>query len=737
MCNPSVIRGVDDDDDEKPGLLCKAQASIAEILCLFAEKYDNILLENKDHPEYVSYYENFVSDAWKLLSGIDSKQKYDRLFFGLVSFLRLVSLGTKRSIFVSKSSDLSVLENIINNIVIPNMTVRESDVETFEDTPRDYVQQDMEGSNASTRRRAVTEFVRDLRCYFEKEVTDICSRAVNTMIGTYSTNPAANWKCKDCVVYLISALAIKNETQASGSTNVNELVPVHDFYLSQVLPELMRDSNPVIKSDCIKFVTIFRNTLGLTQEESSALFSCLVEQIVHKSPVVYTYAANAIDKLLQIKVFDQASGNAVGERFAPILYPVADKLIQLLLKQIFVTVASPDQQNEYLAQALYRTLSVLKERALPLAGDMFTSLKSVLFSVKKNPTNPQFNHFLFECIALLIGTVLDANPASVGKVEEIFLPIFQEILVEDIIDFIPYVSQLLCVIVERVKLTVDSVYLTGFLNGFLQKEQYARGRNIKCVLRFVETCVAYRPSWNDASAQDLLARLFAIAKFLLSFNSTEVQGMDLLRTVVRFVPLDVMREPMLQMMKLVLARISTRNNGRLKAAFAFLYSQYIAVNGVDEAMAIVDKVQQNLSAQVVEFLWLGNCQSLRSVQQKRVCIIALMAALSSQKFPALTAAMVKYAFGLLFNKDPDDGNHESIVISALVTGRALQAAVPRPNEFRPELGPIELCFVQFVHKIMECCPGQLAQVVNAAIAGNEAKFSCWCQQANVPQPYVL
>lgn len=72
-----------------------------------------------------------------------------------------------------------------------------------------------------------------------------------------------SWVAKDTAIYLVTALAVKSTTAASGTTATNELVPIVDFCRAQILPELAQPTskNPILKATCIKFLTTFRQQL--------------------------------------------------------------------------------------------------------------------------------------------------------------------------------------------------------------------------------------------------------------------------------------------------------------------------------------------------------------------------------------------------------------------------------------------------------------------------------------------
>jgi hypothetical protein len=71
----------------------------------------------------------------------------------------------------------------------------------------------------------------------------------------------------------------------------------------------------------------------------------------------------------------------------------------------------------------------------------------VCFNVQvcSNPSQPLFNHYLFETLAALLRTVVTASPSPsvVDQFEALLFPTFQAILQRDIAEFLPYVFQLL------------------------------------------------------------------------------------------------------------------------------------------------------------------------------------------------------------------------------------------------------------------------------------------------------
>lgn len=164
------------------------------------------------------------------------------------------------------------LRQIVEAIVVPNITMREDEEFLFEDNPTEYIQRDMEvrlsvpllwcacdsccpgreplypffpvltspsnanhlqGSDQDTRRRCACDLVRALCQQFDEAVTAICLEYIGNMVQLYQTNPA-NWKSKDAAIALMLAVTVRAESAAKGASMLNERVDVMTFFTTHV-----------------------------------------------------------------------------------------------------------------------------------------------------------------------------------------------------------------------------------------------------------------------------------------------------------------------------------------------------------------------------------------------------------------------------------------------------------------------------------------------------------------------
>ncbi|KAI6702616.1 hypothetical protein NL676_011752 [Syzygium grande] len=192
-----------------------------------------------------------------------------------------------------------VIQQICQSIVIPNVRLREEDEELFEMNYVEFIRRDMEGSDLDTRRRIACELLKGIATYHKAEVTAIVSAQIQNLLTSFAANPAANWKDKDCAIYLVVSLATK---KAGGNAVSTDVVNIESFFMSVIVPELQSQNVnefPMLKAGALKFFTLFRSQIakGITLQ----LFPDLVRFLSSESNVVHSYAASCIEKLLLVK----------------------------------------------------------------------------------------------------------------------------------------------------------------------------------------------------------------------------------------------------------------------------------------------------------------------------------------------------------------------------------------------------------------------------------------------------
>lgn len=402
------------DDESEAGVLEFVKAGIFEVLTLFVQKYSDV---------FEPHVGQFVGNSWNLLTTVGQETKYDILISKALQFLTsTTSMPEHAKIF----EDQGTLSQVIEKVILPNIALRESDEELFEDEPIEFIRRDLEGSDSDTRRRAATDFVRQLATKFEDSVTTVVSQYTDHYLAEYAKDPASNWKSKDTATYLFSAIAAKGAATAShGITTVSKLVDIADFFQKHLAADLVSDGgvNPILKVDAIKYLYLFRSII--TPQQWQEVFPLLVKHLGSDNYVVYTYAAIAVERVL---AFHDSAGQPV---IPPAnITPLAKELLEHLFQLVEKDPSPPKvQENEFLMKCVMRVLIVIKEGVVPLTDSVLEHLIKITRIISANPSNPRFYYYHFESIGAFIRFAAPANPE---KLEQALYAPFAEVLQADV-----------------------------------------------------------------------------------------------------------------------------------------------------------------------------------------------------------------------------------------------------------------------------------------------------------------
>ena len=495
------------------------------------------------------------------------------------------------------------------------MDFRPSDEELFEDNPDEYIRRDIEGSDVDTRRRAACDLVKALSKSFEAQMTEIFGRYVAVMLESYAQNQEANWRSKDAAVYLIIALASKGQTARHGTTQTNQLVDLVDFYRTQIVPELQQpniDRLMVLKADAIKYLMTFRN--HLPREAILMAIKPLVDLLRSPSLVVHSYSANAIDKLLILKGPD---GSAL------IKATDLSGMEQALLVNLFHAMTVPgSEENEYIMKAIMRAFSSLQEAVLPYLGQTLAGLNHKLMLVSRNPSKPHFNHYLFETLSLSVRIGCRADRSAVASFEDGFFPSFQEILLQDVQEFVPYVFQILSLMLELRggQSEVPESYMALFPH-LLVPVLWERPANIQPLVRLLQAFIQIG-SRQVVGSQKLEA-LLGIFQKLVASKTNDHEGFYLLQSMIEYLPKEALTPFLSKLFVLLFQRLSSSKTTKYVKSLLVFFSLFAIRYSTSDLIAVIDAVQPKLFAMVLERLVLLELQRVSGTLERKICAVGL------------------------------------------------------------------------------------------------------------------
>lgn len=710
-------------DDEDAGVLEHLRSQVCENIGMYAQKYDE---------EFAPYMETFVTAVWELLVKTGMQTKYDALVSNALQFLSVVAERTHyRKIFENPE----ILANICEKVVIPNLDFRQSDEELFEDSPEEYIRRDIEGSDIDTRRRAACDLVKTLSQNFEAKIFGIFGQYLEILLSKYKENPAANWRAKDTAIYLVTSFASRGGTQKHGITNVSELVPLPQFCAQQIMPELERpniNELPVLKSAALKFIMVFRSLLG--QQTLLAALPHLIRHLPAESVVVHSYAACSLERVFTMR--DPANALLIGPQH---LAPLANDL----LSGLFATLALPGStENEYVMKAIMRSFSSLQEHTMPFMGVALPRLTEILTMVAKNPSRPHFNHYLFETLSLAIKIVCKTEAAAVSSFEEVLFPVFQGILQQDILEFMPYVFQMLSLLLEirEGSGAIPEPYWALF-PCLLAPPLWDRSGNVTPLIRLL--CAFIKQGAVQIIAMEKLNAILGIFQKMLASKANDHEGFYLLQNLLAYYPHNDLQASMRQVFGLLFQRLSLSKTTKYVKGIIVFFCYYTSKLGAPALVELIDQIQANMFGMVVERVFIPDMAKVSNELERKIVAVgiskilcecpAMLSPPYNQNWSRLLQALVE-----LFELPPDKSVLEGDNFVEPDDSAGYQAAFsqlsyaqPKIQDFLAEVSDGRKFLADSLAKLSQSRPGEVPQLVSAIGDHHKQALQKYCDQYGV------
>mmetsp|Transcript_16833 Transcript_16833/g.23828 ORF Transcript_16833/g.23828 Transcript_16833/m.23828 type:complete len:877 (-) Transcript_16833:150-2780(-) len=579
-----------DDDDDEPGLVEKLQAAIVDNIYLYADK---------DEESFIPFLSNFMTLVWNLLLRVSSSPKYDILATKCIKFLSLlVGKQMHKSLF----EDINTLKQIISKIVIPNLMMRDGDEERFEDDPQEFIMSDMEGNDTESRRKCSQDLLRAMCRQFEAETTAICSEHITSMLVEYSSAPSEKYPAKDVAIHLVLGISIRAESTARGVSAINDKYNVMEFFTSHILSEL-QDSDPsnrpILKACALKFVTTFRNQF--TKENITALMPLMISHLSSPYVVVHTYAAAGIEKFLTCKD-DSKRFKFVGTDIKPFLEPLFTGLFNIVGNNSL-------NENEYVMKCIMRSLNTGKDDIVEVVQIVLEKLTAALFVVAKNPRNPQYNHYMFESIAVLVKAVCSVHPEHTSAFEELLFPPFQTVLQMDVSEFTPYVFQILAQLLEyRPQESGLGDSFSMLFPPLLTPALWELKGNIPALTRLLQAYLRKGPFEIISMGQFL--GLLGVFQKLAASRVNEVNAFELLGSILHYVPYENLQSHMKSIFQILLMRLQQGKSPRYVRLVTGFFAQYVGKYGSQNFFDLLDSIQSGgLPLMILSSVWIPRLES--------------------------------------------------------------------------------------------------------------------------------
>lgn len=627
--NTSLVGDADDDDDVD--VLIKTKTAIIELISLYTTRYAE---------EFDSMIQNFITSVWQLINTYVTKQpKFDLLAVKALAFLTSITKVAKYKSFFDNEE---AVKEIIEKIILPNIAFRDVDEETFEDEPISFVRSDLEGSDFDSRRKSSTDFLREL-----KEVnTELLTNTVMKYVNQFLSH--SDWRNRDIAIYLFTSLAAKGSVTNIGVTSTNMLVDVVQFFTDNIATYLVQDASPILKADAIKYIMTFRNQL--TKEQLLTTIPLLIDHLKNLNVVVYTFAAITLDKLFSMTSFANSKHSPIFDKhdIQPYINDLLNNLFVLILKN-----QAPEKlsENEFLMKTAMRVLTTAEDKVEEnFRITIIEQLLNILSVIAKNPSNPRFTHYTFECLGLLIkfGTGKDQSGKEGGNVSNyinLIMPSLLQILSQDVQEFVPYTFQILAFMLENLPKSspLPELY-SSLVKPLMSPMVWDYRGNIPGVTRLLIAIMSHDPAPFGTTPEELTPLLGVFQKLIAS-RTNDVYGFDLLQAILLSIPLTLVSNYLNQIGVLLLTRLKTsRTEKFIKKFVVFLLSlcciplneQLAAKTGghinTEFVVSFIESVQQGVFQQIFNSFVLPTTEGYANLQDKKIAALGLSQVILSPSF---------------------------------------------------------------------------------------------------------
>ncbi|CUG91043.1 cellular apoptosis susceptibility-domain protein, putative [Bodo saltans] len=582
--------------------LIALKSSVLSNVTLFVQRFDE---------EFDKYARTILQVIWEIVaSSTYADEDYDDM---VISGLEVLSAACRGSTRVMLGED-SRLRILCDQTVLPNLSLSESDVEAFDDSASDFIEKDVEGSDLHTRRRAACELIRALLSSFPEKAGQLFMSEVSILLQRYQTG---DWKAMDTAIYLVTALALEGgaaNSQRGAKQTLNANVPFDSFLQSTILPEFASavtgHSHPIIKADTIRFIATFRNHIDA--QYFPGILQHLQQWLSSKHEVLYSYSVHCLERLLTVQELSGALRIS-----AQMFEPVAG----VLLSGICGRLAADKIPNPYAMRCLMRIVKGLPGPSKPFVGDIIMCLNGVLGEAAKNPSNPVFNHCLFEVISSCIAVA----PEAAQHIESALWECFVFILSNDVVEFTPYVLQVMAQLLDtRPAGPLPDIY-RGMAAPLVAPTMYEHKGTIPAVVRMLNSMIKHDPAFLHE--QQLTEKILGVFRTLVQLKQHDHEGLSILTTIILHYPKEIVEQYLPTIYSLLFQRLSTSKTPKFIRILIIFFSILVIVYGAETVVSRVNAIQQGLFWMLLTKVWLVDMQKVVGVLERKVCVVALAALL--------------------------------------------------------------------------------------------------------------
>ena len=408
------------------------------VLKLKAKTLKNINLYYSNYYEDVEQYvQLFCSSVWTVMCQCKTNDNFSKLMKELLDFFKY-GFQMRRM----NNLNMEQLNQIIENIILPNMIMSDKESEEFLDNPIEFLKIEFEEYDMSSNKYFSINLLQLIISNFPDVNKQIIGPKINTFLSEYNKDKIKNSNKKLIVINLLFASCIKTFAQRFGVTelNPNSVFNNIESLINEIfIKEFQSYNSPVIiQVYSLKFLSTFR--LQISDKNKLGQIILMLLEILNNCGEVTQYACLlCLDLIINMKDLQTRKPSTLEIVNNDNIF---NKLISSLLNFI------SKNTNIFAMRCFYRTLKLTQDQKLQsLADSINTSMDTILKLIIKSPQTDEFNYYYFETCALIMKKFLIKNNNNVDldlvkKFENCLRVDLNSILQNNITDLLGYTFQL-------------------------------------------------------------------------------------------------------------------------------------------------------------------------------------------------------------------------------------------------------------------------------------------------------
>lgn len=375
--------------------------------------------------------------------------------------------------------------------------------------------------------------------------------------------------------------------------------------------EICNAPNSIYLLSLLKFLFNFKDIC--TYDNINDTFDFLYFMLYNEKIMIHNYACLCINRMLSAKM-DPMLFNAIAQK---VVHGILPRLLFLLKYDVSHRVL-----NEYVLITILRIFAVFPSHTSNYFMSVLVLLNDILNAIVNDTYNPMFNHYMFELLTILVSLIYKSQIAEhAQQTETIIINTFARILQGLIHDFIPYIFQILSIIVDN-SMIVQDIHVNILTNLYqldLWKSSIGNANGIMCVLK------SFFKKFNlfqDIIKQNM-QELFNIYYYCLSNKKLTMDSFQIILTIFMYLPIDSYLVFVKPLFVLLFNFLQQYKNDVVKIKVIHALSIFILKTNADIFVRTVEDIQAGLILNIIRSLYMNILEKVINVNEKIVILIAL------------------------------------------------------------------------------------------------------------------